>query len=183
MSRRILILGAGNTVMADEGIGPRCIEALAAWFDFSEGVDLVDVGTTGLAMLDLLRDYRHLIVIDAAKDTGHPAGTVVLFTPEDLAQHQVLHTAHDMRFVDVLKSAALMGIEPQTVVIVGVQVADISEWVLELSEPLSAAIPVACACALQQLEALGASYSVKQGVTLPDELTDALVNFALEEPA
>ena len=180
---RALILGAGNTVMADEGIGPRCIEALAMWFDFDDGVDLVDVGTTGLGMLDLLRDYDHLIVIDAAKDTGHPAGTVVLFTPEDLAQHQVLHTAHDMRLIDVLKSARLMGIELDSVIIVAVQVADISEWVLELTESVAEAIPVACAAALQQLEALGAAFTPKPDVVLPTALTDALTNFAPLDPA
>jgi hydrogenase maturation protease len=138
------------------------------------------VGTTGLAMLDLLRDYEHLIVIDAAQDTGHPAGTVVVYTPEDLAKHQVLHTAHDMRFSDVLKSAALMGVELESVVIVAVQVAAISPWVLELSEELEAAIPIACACALQRLQDLGGGFSPKPDAEIPDELDDALANYALE---
>ena len=174
---RVLILGAGNTVMADEGVGPRCIEMLDALFDFSEGVTLVDVGTTGLGMLDLLRDVDHVIVLDAAKDTGHPAGTVVLFTPEDLATHQVLHSAHDMRFIDVLKSATLMGIDLRSVVIVAVQVQDLSEWVLELSPPVQEAVPIACAAALQQLEKLGKTFIVKGEGEVPEPILDALEHF------
>ena len=169
-------MGAGNTVMADEGIGPRCIEALEAWFTFGDDVDLMDVGTMGLAMLDYLREYTHVVVIDAAKDTGHPAGTVVLYTPEDLAKYQVLHSAHDMRLVDVLKSATLMGIELESVVIVGVQIESMEQWVLGLSPPLEAAIPIACAAALQQLATLDAEFTAKGNV--PAEFWDAYSNYA-----
>ena len=180
MQKRILLMGAGNTVMADEGIGPRCVEALDEWFDFPENVDVTDVGTTGLAMLDLLREYTHVIVLDAAKDTGHPAGTVVLYTPEDLAAHQVLHSAHDMRLIDVLQSATLIGIELESVVIVGVQIKDMTEWVLKLTAPVQEAIPVACACALQQLQGLGITPTPKLGGSIPDRFWDALENFGLD---
>jgi len=179
MTNRILIMGAGNTVMADEGVGPRCIEALFEWFEFPEHVALTDVGTTGLSMIDVLREYDHLIVLDAAKDTGHPAGTVILYTPEDLAQHQVLHSAHDMRFVDVLKSAKLMGIELESIVIVGIQIQDMTEWVLDLTEPVASAIPVACALALQQLQELGVTPTPKPDADIPADLWDALENFGL----
>jgi len=165
--------------MGDEGIGPRCIEALEEWFDFAENVELTDAGTMGLALLDTLREYTDLIVLDAAMETSHPAGTVILYTPDDLARHQVLHSAHDMRFVDVLKSAALMGIELDSVVIVAVQIKDMTQWILELSDEVEEAIPIACACALQQLEGLGASYSPKDDVEIPTELFDALDNYAL----
>jgi len=178
--RKVLILGAGNTVMADEGIGPRCLEALHEWFDFPENVEMVDVGTMGLGILDMLRDYTDVVVLDAAKDTGHPAGTVLLYTPEDLAHRQVLHSAHDMRFVDVLKSAKLMGIELDSVVIVAIQVKDMTEWVLELSPEVESAIPIACACALQQLEVLGITPAQKTDASIDPELWDALENFGLQ---
>jgi hydrogenase maturation protease len=174
-------MGAGNTIMADEGIGPRCVEALHEWFEFPENVELMDVGTIGLGMLDYLRDFTHIIVLDAAKDTGHLPGTVVIFTPEDLAQKQVLHSAHDMRFVDVLKSAKLMGIDLEYVIIVTVQIKSMSEWVLDLTPEVKAAIPVACACAMQQLKGLGFEPTRKDGVDIPTDYWDALDNFALVE--
>ncbi|MCL2819075.1 MAG: hydrogenase maturation protease [Actinomycetia bacterium] len=177
MDRRILIIGAGNTVMADEGIGPRCLEALQEWFDFADNIELADVGTMGISLLDALRAYSDLIVLDAAIETGHPAGTVILYGPEDLAQHQVLHSAHDMRFVDVLKSAKLMGIELDSVAIVAVQIKDMTQWVMDLSPDVEAAIPIACACAMQLLDAIGGTYTPKPDAGIPPDFYDALKNY------
>lgn len=178
---RILIMGAGNTVMGDEGIGPRCVEELVAHFDFPTSVELMDAGTMGLSILDVLRDFDRLIVLDAAQDTGHEPGTVLLFTPEELAENQVLHSAHDMRLVDVLKAATMMDIILKSTVIIGVQIQAITQWVLELSEPVEAAIPVACAACLDQLRNLGVEPALKDGVEAPTEMLEALENFAPQD--
>lgn len=164
--------------MGDEGIGPRCVESLEGWFEFPESVELVDVGTTGLQIIDLLRDFDDVIVIDAVKSTGHPAGTVLVLSPHELAQNQVMHSAHDIRFVDVLNHAKMLDVEPDSVVIVGVQVQSIEEWVLELSDPVAQALPIACACALDQLQNLGVTPTAKADADIPAELIDALENYA-----
>lgn len=178
---RILIMGAGNTIMGDEGVGPRCVEELLNYFEFPDNVTLMDAGTMGLSILDVLRDYDRLIVLDAAQGTGHEPGTVLLFTPEELAENQVLHSAHDMRLVDVLKAAVMMDIELKSTVIVGVQVATISQWVLELSAPVEAAVSIACAAGLDQLARLGIEPQLKEGAEPPAELFDALENFAPQD--
>lgn len=180
---RILIMGAGNTIMGDEGIGPRCVEELTKHFEFPENVELMDAGTMGLSILDTLRDFDRLIVLDAAQGTGHEAGTVLLFTPEELAENQVLHSAHDMRLVDVLKAATMMDIVLKSVVIVGVQVQGISQWVLELSEPVEAAVPIACAAGLDQLAHLGVEPKLKEEAETPEAIFEALENFAPQDEA
>lgn len=180
-SDRILIMGAGNTVMGDEGLGPRCIEELLAHFDFPDNVELMDAGTMGLSILDTLRDFERLIVLDAAQGTGHEPGTVLLFTPEELAENQVLHSAHDMRLVDVLKAATMMDIILKSCVIVGVQVQNITQWVLELSEPVEAAVPIACAAGLDQLIRLGIEPKLKDGIEPPAAILEALDNFAPQD--
>ena len=106
-SERILVMGVGNPLMRDEGVGPRAVELLMAGYEFPENVEVVDAGTMGLTILDLLLGIDRLIVIDAVKDTGHPAGTVLILSPEDIAGNQVLHSLHDMRLSDVLENAAL----------------------------------------------------------------------------
>jgi hydrogenase maturation protease len=156
--------------MADEGIGPVAIETLAHQFDFPPEVELLDVATTGLAMLSYLKGQDHIIIIDAAKDSGHEPGTVIFYAPEDLANQQVMHSAHDQRLTDVLYAAALSGIELKSVVIVGVQIAVMAEWILELSEPVQAAVPVACAAALHCLRELGYEATPK-----PDADTTAII--------
>lgn len=153
-AEKIMVMGVGNPLMRDEGIGPRVAGTLLAGFRFPDNVEVVDAGTMGLMILDLLRGVDHLIVVDAVKDTGLAPGTVLLLTAEDIAGNQVMHSLHDMRLSDVLQNAALLDRAPATVV-VGVQIESIEEWVLELSEPVEAAIPVAAAAVLDRLRSLG----------------------------
>ena len=78
---RILVLGVGNPLMGDDGIGPRVVELLLAGYSFPSSVDVVDAGTMSFMILDLVRNADQLIVVDAIQSTGRPAGTVVTLTP------------------------------------------------------------------------------------------------------
>lgn len=151
---RILVMGVGNPLMRDEGTGPRVIEILRSGYEFPDNVDVVDAGTMGLMILDLLRGIDRMVVIDAVKDTGHPPGTVLVMSSDEIGDNQVLHSLHDVRLSDVLQNAELLDRAPQTVV-VGVQIERIEEWVLELSPSVEEALPVAAAAVLDQLAALG----------------------------
>lgn len=170
---RILVLGVGNPLMRDEGIGPRVVEMLLEGYEYPDNVEVVDAGTMGLTILDLLLDIDYLIVADAIKDTGHPAGTVLLLTPEDLADNQVMHSLHDIRVTDVLQNAALIGRNPSTVVI-GVQIESIEPWVLELSQAAEDALPVAAAAVLDQLKELGVEPTPRQGSHANAKIIEAL---------
>lgn len=159
---RILVMGVGNPLMRDEGIGPRVIELLLSAYRFPPTVELIDAGTMGYSILDLLRDIDELIVVDAIRDSGHEPGTVLVLPPEDLAANQVMHSLHDVRIVDVLAAAALLGHAPRTTC-VAVQIDSIEEWVLELSEPCAAALPVAAAATLDLLRSHGVEPTPRAG--------------------
>jgi len=177
---RVLIMGAGNVLMGDEGIGPTALTYLFDHFDFPENVALLDVGTTGLGMLPNIEDSDHLIIIDAANDSGHPAGTVIFYTPEDLADQQVMHSAHDQRLTDVLFAAKMTGVELKSVVVVGIQIESLEQFVLELSQPVQTAVPIACAAALHCLRELGFEATQKPDAEVDPALLDALQNYAPE---
>ncbi|TLM90358.1 MAG: hydrogenase maturation protease, partial [Actinobacteria bacterium] len=139
----------------DEGIGPRAVELLATGYEFPDNVEVIDAGTMDYMILDTIRGFDRLIVVDAVKGTDQPAGTVMLLTPEDLAENnQVMHSMHDIRITDVLSAAALVDRAPKTSV-VGMQIESIAEWVLELSEPCESALPVAVAAVIDELRAEG----------------------------
>ncbi len=175
---RILVMGVGNPLMRDEGIGPRVAELLMAGYDFPEYVEVVDAGTMGYSILDLFRGVDHLIVVDALRDTGHPAGTVLLLTPDEVASNQVMHSLHDVRIVDVLQAAALVDCAPETVC-VGMQIEEIAEWVLELSEPCEAALPVAAALVIDRLGALGVEPTPRpEGTHITATIIEALRTYA-----
>jgi hydrogenase maturation protease len=103
--RRIVVLGIGNPLKLDEGVGVRIVEEIMERYEFPSSVDVVDAGTMGMSMLPLFADHDVMIVADAVDGTELPPGTVVLMTPEELAPNQVMHSRHDMRFPDVLAAA------------------------------------------------------------------------------
>jgi hydrogenase maturation protease len=172
---RVLVLGIGNILMMDEGVGNRIATDLLANYRFPDDVQVMDAGTMGLGMMHLFRGVEFLLVADAIDGTGHPAGTVVRISPEDFAPNQVMHSLHDIRFVDVLNAAKLIGIMPEADCI-GVQVENMSppELTIGLTKTVEDAVPRAIAAVLYVLE--------ERGVTaepLPDG--DARLRAAIAE--
>ena len=149
-------MGLGNPLMGDDGFGVRVVELLGAGYRFPENVEVMDAGTMGYMLLDAWRGVDHVIVVDAMRGTGHPVGTVLGPMSPDEFEHQIQHTGHDVRLVNVVQAAELMGLTPN-IVAFGVEVTafEDKDWVLELSEPTEAAVPVAAGAVLQELESLG----------------------------
>ncbi len=176
-TQRILIMGVGNPLMRDDGIGPRVIEMLLSGYSFPDNVELVDAGTMSFMILDLLRGVDDLILVDAMQDTASPAGTVVVLTPEEIAPNQVKHSMHDVGIVDVLQAAELMDRAPATVAI-GVQIESIEQWVLELSEPVAAAVPIAAAAVLDELKKLGVEPVANETADVHAQIISALRTYA-----
>jgi hydrogenase maturation protease len=133
-----LILGVGNLLMGDEGIGVAAIRRLEQ-NGFAEYAELVDGGTGGFHLLGLFRDRRHLILIDAAAD-GNPPGTVSLIRPRYTSDFPPSLTAHDIGLKDLLESAALLGDLPE-VDLITVSVGGLSSLTMELSPAVAAALP------------------------------------------
>lgn len=175
--QKTLVLGVGNPLMRDDGVGPRVIEMLRSGFTFPQDVDVVDAGTMSFMILDLLREVDQLIIIDAVRDTGEAPGTVFRMTPEEIAPNQVPHSLHDMRLVDVLQAAELMGSMPNTIAF-GVQIDTIEEWVLELSAPVGAAVPIAAAAVLEELKALGIEPLACDDTDVSAQIIGALRSYA-----
>jgi hydrogenase maturation protease len=170
-SERITIMGIGNPLMRDEGIGIRVVEVLMTSFEFPDHVTLVDAGTMGMTILNLFQDCDYMLVVDAVDGSGEPAGTVMRLSPEDLAPNQVMHSLHDVRLVDVLQSAMLMGNEP-TVDCIGVQIEDMSEISIGLTPDLEAAVPDVVAAVLEVLAERGVEPKARD---LSEAGTDAWV--------
>jgi len=136
---RSLILGVGNLLMGDEGVGVAAIRHLET-HGFAEHAELVDGGTSGFHLLDLFRDQQHLILIDAATD-DHPPGTVSLIQPRYANDFPPTLTAHDIGLKDLIESAALMGYWPR-VDLITVSIGDLGEMTMQLSPAVAAALPV-----------------------------------------
>ncbi len=133
-----LILGVGNLLMGDEGIGVVAIRHLVAK-GFAEQAELVDGGTSGFHLLGLFRNQQHLILIDAATD-DQPVGTVSLIRPRYASDFPPTLTAHDIGLKDLIESAALLGYWPQ-VDLITISIGDLGLMTMDLSPPVAAALP------------------------------------------
>jgi len=133
-----LILGVGNLLMGDEGVGVAAIRYLEEK-GFAGQAELVDGGTSGFHLLGLFRNQQHLILIDAATD-GRPVGTVSLIRPRYASDFPPTLTAHDIGLKDLIESAALLGYWPE-VDLITISIGDLGLMTMELSPPVAAALP------------------------------------------
>lgn len=133
-----LVLGIGNLLMGDEGVGVRAIEFLQqdVW---PEGVCLLDGGTGGFHLLDYLSSDEPLVMIDATMD-GQPAGTVTTLRPKYASDFPRALTAHDIGLRDLVEAAQLTGALPD-IDLVTVSIDEITPMHLTLSPPVQAALP------------------------------------------
>jgi hydrogenase maturation protease len=145
----VLILGIGNILLRDEGVGVHVVKALADHALPAE-VELVDGGTAGADLVDLLADRRKVIVIDAI-EAGVAPGTILRLTPADLLPDQdEMISLHQLGLVQSLYMAEQLACSPQEVVIIAVQPETICPG-LELSDDVQATLPRAIRAVLAEL--------------------------------
>ncbi len=151
---RIVVLGLGNILLRDEGVGVRVVEALAARYVLPAVVEVVDGGTTGMELLDTLAGCDHLLVCDAVQ-TGAPPGSVVKLADAEVpALFQSRFSPHQLGLAEVLATLILMEEAPTTITLVGVVPVDL-ELGIELSPEVAAVVERAVACLVDTLHRLG----------------------------
>jgi hydrogenase maturation protease len=148
----VLVLGLGNPLLGDEGVGVRVIEELKG-LDLPDGVVLVDGGTAGLSLISLMEGYQRVIVVDAA-EMGQSPGRVVKFAPSEvqLRMTKDLLSLHQVGFGEVLALAEALGVSPPQLTIIGVQPDRIGVGEV-ISPEVEQAIPQCIGLVLSELDA------------------------------
>ena len=99
-AHRTLVLGLGNTLMGDEGVGVHVLRELEKRA-LPAGVECLDGGTGGFVLLEPLQSADRIVMIDAAAD-GNPIGTITRTTPRFSSEYPPTLTAHDVGVKDLL---------------------------------------------------------------------------------
>ncbi len=150
----ILVLGIGNLLLQDEAVGVRAIEALNQRFAFGPEVELVDGGTAGFELLNLIGHRRRLILIDAMA-SRQPPGTVMRVEGEDVpALFSRRITPHQLGISDVLAAAGLSGQLPEHMLLFGIEPKLLGTG-LELSPEVGAGLEKLLRAVVEELNALG----------------------------
>jgi hydrogenase maturation protease len=133
----ILILGIGNYLMADEGLGVHLAERLLKE-ELPPGVDVLDGGTGGFHLLEYFEQYERVIIVDATLD-DNPPGTIRLIKPKFAADFPQAMSTHDIGLKDLVGALQLLGTMPEIDLYV-VSIKSIQDQGIELSPEISSTI-------------------------------------------
>jgi hydrogenase maturation protease len=149
----ILILGVGNLLLGDEGVGVRVVEALMQNNEVPPGVDLLDGGTGGFHLLSHLEGYSTIILVDATLD-GQPAGSVSVLEPKFAKDYPPTLSAHDVGLKDLIESLHVLGHYPK-VYLVAISVESLQPMTLDLTPLVQDAVAHASSTVLAILAQIG----------------------------
>lgn len=137
---KAVVLGVGNIIRADEGVGVRVVEALQRDYLLPPGVIAIDGGTSSMEMLEELSHLDLLVVIDAVND-GKPPGTLVALSGDAVPVFFRRNLSpHGIGLSDVLAALELLGAEPRETIVLGVQPLSL-DLGMELTPTVAARVP------------------------------------------
>lgn len=163
-AEKVLVIGMGNILMQDEGIGVRVLEELQCRYHIMGNIELMDGGTTGTELLEPIRQTDILVVTDAI-NTGDKAGTLVRIADDQVPMFfQTKISNHQLGLSDLLAILTLQGQAPKHVVILGM-VPHYLENKLGLSDEATAGLEVMLNQLCDELQLLGIDIIPKQHIT------------------
>ena len=146
----ILVLGIGNVLLTDEGIGVRALNELGRRYTFPENVELLDGGTAGIELLRHIRKRDYLIIIDAMK-WGKEPGTVIRVEGNDVpAAFRTRISPHQLGLSDLLAAAMLTDELPKNLVLFGVEPESLDIG-LDLTDAVEASLDKLIGAVLEEL--------------------------------
>ena len=133
---KLLILGIGNVLLGDEGVGINVVQQLEK-LELPTNVNILDGGTGGFHLLSYLQEYSKIILIDATLD-GNPPGTINILRPKFSNEFPRTLSSHDIGLKDLVESAALLGELPE-ITLITISVHPEQSLTMELSKDIDKA--------------------------------------------
>jgi hydrogenase maturation protease len=154
VATRTVVLGVGNILLADEGVGVHAVEALRADYQVPPGLQLIDGGTSAMELLEDLEGLDLLIVIDAVRAGRLPATLIRLSGDQVPVFFRARLSPHQVGLAEVLATLDLLGHSPRETVVLGVEPVSL-ETRLGLTEPVAARLPELMQAVVDELGARG----------------------------
>lgn len=151
---KTLVLGVGNKLMSDEGVGVHVIERLSAGYEISEEVQILDGGTLGMDLLYYLEGIENLLLVDAVETHKDP-GTIIHLEGEEVPAFLALKISpHQIGVPDMLAAARFKDLYPKRLVLWGIQ-PELMEIGLDLSPLVESKVEILVNKLAEQLKAWG----------------------------
>lgn len=155
---KTLVLGLGNPILTDDGVGVRVAEEVRASLLDTTGIDVSEVSVGGLALMEAMIGYDRVMLIDAIQKNGDKPGSVHRMTIQDLkaispTQHS--SSPHDTNLITALEMGKRMSLSlPKDIVIYAISVENVLDFGDELTPAVAAAIPIVVADILEEIQDL-----------------------------
>lgn len=138
----ILILGIGNDILTDDGIGPVIVNKFAG-DHFPDSISFQNVSLGGLELLDIMQDFDKVVIIDAIKTGQKPPGTVQLYSPDDFRETLHLSNLHDINFLTALELGKRTGMKvPGCIHIIAVEIVEDRVFSTSFSPEITKKLPL-----------------------------------------
>jgi hydrogenase maturation protease len=159
--KQITIMGVGNILFTDEGVGVRVLEMLIEQYDFPPNVKMVDGGVLGMNLLGTISEADQLIVIDAVRN-GQEPGTLYRLEGEDIPQRVLAkNSLHQVDLLEALTFCEALDKHPETLII-GIEPRDIKTVGLEMTPIVVGKMQAMVEMVILELEILGVTASHRQ---------------------
>jgi len=159
----IAVLGVGNILLTDEGIGVRVVEELQRRYHLPDHVQVLDGGTAGMELLEPLEGLGKLIIADAVR-VGQPPGSVVLLQGEEVPKFfRTKISPHQIGLSDLLAALELTEKAPGEVALIGLQPVSLDTG-MELTPEAQAKVPEMLALVLDELAKAGVVPQAIEGI-------------------
>lgn len=156
MKSEIIILGVGNILFSDDGLGVRVVKKLLERYRFPDGVTVVDGGVLGINLLGVISHARHLIVVDTILNNGKP-GDLHRLAGQDIPNRILAkNSLHQVDLLEALTLCRLLDHVPETVIL-GIEPRDLETLATEMTEPVKAQVDNLVLMVLEELQSLGIS--------------------------
>lgn len=150
----LLVLGLGNPLCSDDGLGVAAVHELLRRYDVPEGAVVMDGGTLGLSLLPHVQDARAAILVDAIRADGEP-GSLVRLEGGDVAPAVACRLSpHQVGVVDLLDAARLLGRQPEPLVLLGLVPASLGLG-FGLTPPVREGVDALLLSVAEEMRALG----------------------------
>lgn len=152
---KTLVIGLGNPILGDDGVGWKVAEALSSVVSRQSSVEVDTAALGGLSLMERLLGYDRVVLVDSMETGQGPVGSVQTFPlaslPDPMSGHSA--SAHDTSLMTALRTAEQIGANiPNHVDIVAIEAQNVYDFSEELSPPVAAAVPVAVEHVMKLLE-------------------------------
>jgi hydrogenase maturation protease len=141
MQRKTLVLGIGNDILTDDGIGPKLVSDLKKGID-DKSLDFMTAASGGLEILEMIKDYKKVIILDAIKTKDGLPGSIYYLSPSNFKETLHISSFHDVSFLTALKLADKLDMAvPEQIDIIAIEILEDLTFSSSFSQPIADKYP------------------------------------------